>query len=146
MTAWASCRSWIVCVFATAEDFHPGGFRAADTGIESSITRQDPSGDGLFSALLIQRVEGMEKGLRIGLSTGHVFCAGDVKKFFSKPCVVKDHFDLMAERAGRDGQGVGCGGFAQTRAPPGKWSDDRSLTLNRHGLFVSSVVRGRPGP
>ena len=71
-------------------------------------------------ALSIQPVEGVEKGLRIGLSSGHVFCAGDVKKFFSEPCLFKDHLDFMTEGAGCDGQGVGSGGFTHELAHPGK--------------------------
>src|SRR5215510_10316672 len=53
----------------------------------------------------------MEKGLWIGLTYGHVFCACDMKKFFLEPCLFKDHLDFMAEGAGGDGQGVRGGGF-----------------------------------
>ena len=102
------------------EDFHPGGFCAEDTWDRILNHQAGSGGDGLLSALSIQPVEGLEKGLRIGLSSGHVFCAGDVKKFLLEPCLFKDHLDFMAEGAGRDGQGVGGGGLTHELAHPGE--------------------------
>jgi hypothetical protein len=111
-----------VCV-RHSKDLHPSGFRTADTRDGVLNHQAGFGGDGLLLAWPIQGIEGVEKGLRIGLSFGHVFCAGDVKKFFLEPCLFKDHFDFMAEGAGRDGQGVGGGGFAHKLANPGENSE-----------------------
>ncbi len=116
-----------VCV-RHGEDFHPGGFRAANTRDRILNHQAGSGGDGLLSALSIQPVEGLEKGLRIGLSFGHVFCAGDVKKFLSEPCLFKDHLDFMAEGAGRDGQGIGGGGLTHELAHPG---ENNQMILHR---------------
>ena len=135
-----------VCV-RHGEDFHPGGFRAADTRDRILNNQAGSGGDGVLRALSIQPVEGMEKGLWIGLSSGHVFCAGDVKKFFSKPRLFKDHLDFMAEGAGGDGQGVGGGGFTHELAHPGENDQMISSPIpDRHGLFVASVARVSLGP
>ena len=73
-----------VCI-GHREDFHPGGFRAPDTRDRVFDHQAGFGSDGLLSTLSIQPVEGLEKGLRIGLSSGHVFCAGDVQKCWSEP-------------------------------------------------------------
>jgi len=106
-----------VCV-RHGEDFHSGGFRAADTRDGVLNYQAGFSGDGLLSAWPIQCIEGVEKRLRIGLSSGHVFCAGDVKEFFSEPSELEDHLDFMAEGAGGNGQGIGSGGFTHELTDP----------------------------
>src|SRR6185436_2218332 len=83
-----------VCI-GHSEDFHSGGFRAADTRERVLDHQTGFGGYERLSTLSIQPVEGVEKGLWIGLSSGHIFCAGDVKKFFSEPCLFKDHLDFM---------------------------------------------------
>jgi hypothetical protein len=113
-----------VCV-CHGKDFHSSGFRTADTRDGVLNHQAGSGGDDLFWPVSIQRVEGVEKGLRIGLSFGHVFCAGDVKKFLLKPCLFKDHLDFMAKGAGRDGQGVGGGGFAHKLANP--WENSEMI-------------------
>src|SRR5262245_58607686 len=90
----------------------------------------------------------MEESLRIGFSSGHVFCAGDVKKVFSEPRLFENDLDFVAERAGGDRQWVGRGGFAHEFAYTGE--NDR-MVLHRfhigegfslHQLCNSSRVRG----
>src|SRR6185295_6274375 len=108
-----------VCI-GHSEDFHSGGFRAADTRERVFDHQAGFGGDERLSTLSIQPVEGVEKGLRIGLSSDHIFCAGDVKKFFSEPCLFKNHLDFMTEGAGCDGQRVGSAGFTHELAHPGK--------------------------
>ena len=107
----------LVCVGYT-KDFHPRGFCAADTGDRILDDQAGSGGDGVLWALSIQSVESIEKGFWIRLSSGHVFCAGDVKKFFSEPCVCEDHLDFMAEGAGGDRQGVRSGGFTHELIDP----------------------------
>ena len=110
-----------VCV-GNGKDFHSGGFCTADTGDRILDDQAGSGGDGVLWALSIQSVESMEKGFWIGLSSGHVFCAGDVKKFFSEPRVREDHLDFMAEGAGGDCQGIGRGGFTHELTDP--WKND----------------------
>ena len=102
------------------EDFHPGGFRAADTRDGVLNHQTGAGGDGLLRAVSIQRGKGMEKGLGIGFSSGHVFGAGDMKKVFLEPRLFEDHLDFMAEGAGGDGQGIGGGGSRTNSRTPGK--------------------------
>jgi hypothetical protein len=91
-----------VCV-CYGENFHSRSYCGTDTR-DGVLNHQTGSGcDSLLSALSSQSVESVEKGGRIGLSSGYVFRAGDVKKLFVKPCLFKNHVDLMAEGAGRDG-------------------------------------------
>lgn len=60
------------------KDFHPGGFRAADTR-DRVLNHQAGFGfDSLVPALSVERGKGLEKGLGVWLPPGDVFCAGDV--------------------------------------------------------------------
>ena len=52
-----------VCV-RHGEDFHAGGFRAADTRDRILDHQAGSGGEGLLWALSIQPVEGLEKGLQ----------------------------------------------------------------------------------
>ena len=110
-----------VCI-GYGKDFHSGSFRAADSWDRILDDQAGSGGDGLFTALLIESVEGLEKRLWIRLSSGHVFRAGDVKEFFSEPRVFEDHLDFMAEGAGGDCQGVSGGGFTHELTDP--WKND----------------------
>ena len=110
-----------VCV-GNGKNFHSGGFCTADTGDRILDDQAGSGGDGVLWALSIQCVERMEKGFWVGLSSGHVFCTGDVKKFFSEPRVLEDHLDFMAEGAGGDCQGIGRGGFTHELTDP--WKND----------------------
>jgi hypothetical protein len=114
-----------VCI-GYGKDFHSGSFRAADPWDRILDDQAGSGGDGVLRALSNESVEGLEKRLWIGLSSGHVFCAGDVKEFFSEPRVLEDHLDFMAEGAGGNGQGIGSGGFTHELTDP--WENDLVVT------------------